>query len=73
MLSRCLLNFSVGVGAFVIGLSQISSFFLYKEDYLHIFKCISTCVHLPVGGHYLLFLALSIKVVLQGHLFVDHF
>ena len=27
MLSHCFLNFSVGVGAFVIGLSQISSFF----------------------------------------------
>ena len=27
MLSRCFLDFSVGVGAFVIGLSQISSFF----------------------------------------------
>ena len=25
--SRCFLDFSVGVGAFVIGLSQISSFF----------------------------------------------
>ena len=28
VLSRCFLDFSVGVGAFVIGLSQISSFFL---------------------------------------------
>ena len=27
MLSRCFLDFSVGVGAFVIGQSQISSFF----------------------------------------------
>ena len=27
MMSRCFLDFSVGVGAFVIGLSQISSFF----------------------------------------------
>ena len=27
MLSRCFLDISVGVGAFVIGLSQISSFF----------------------------------------------
>ena len=26
-MSRCLLDFSVGVGAFVVGLSQISSFF----------------------------------------------
>ena len=31
MLSRCFLDFSVGVGAFVIGLSQISSFFSYHE------------------------------------------
>ena len=29
MLSRCFLDFSVGVGAFVIGLSKISSFFSY--------------------------------------------
>ena len=28
VLSRCFLDFSVGVGAFVIGLSPISSFFL---------------------------------------------
>ena len=28
MLSRCFLDFSVGVGAFVIGLSQISFLFL---------------------------------------------
>ena len=28
--SRCFLDFSVGVGAFVIGLSQISSFFTCK-------------------------------------------
>ena len=27
MLTRCFLDFSVGVGAFVTGLSQISSFF----------------------------------------------
>ena len=27
MLSRCFMDFSVSVGAFVIGLSQISSFF----------------------------------------------
>ena len=27
VLSRCFLDFSVGVGAFVIGVSQISSFF----------------------------------------------
>ena len=27
MLSRCFLDFSVGVGTFVMGMSQISSFF----------------------------------------------
>ena len=37
MLSRCLLDFSVGVGAFDIGLSQISSFFSFKTL---IFMCI---------------------------------
>ena len=31
MLSRCFLDFSVGVGAFDIGLSQISSFFLFEK------------------------------------------
>ena len=30
VLSRCFLDFSVGVGAFVIGLSQISSFVSYS-------------------------------------------
>ena len=30
MLSRCFLDLSVGVGAFVIGLSQISFFFLFS-------------------------------------------
>ena len=33
MLSRCFLDFSVGVGAFVIGLSQISSFFSFAKMY----------------------------------------
>ena len=32
MLSRCFLDFSVGVGAFVIGLSQISFFFSFTTD-----------------------------------------
>ena len=31
MLSSCFLDFSVGVGAFVIGLSQISSFFSHEK------------------------------------------
>ena len=34
VLFRCFLDFSVGVGAFVIGLSQIS-FFLVRHDYCH--------------------------------------
>ena len=32
MLSRCFLDCSVGVGVFVTGLSQISSFFSLKEQ-----------------------------------------
>ena len=38
MLSRCFLDFSVGVGVFVIGLNQISpifSFDLLDQIYLH--------------------------------------
>ena len=31
MLSRCFSNFSVGAGAFVIGLSHISFFFSYTN------------------------------------------
>ena len=34
MLSGCFLDFSVGVGAFVIGLSQMSSFFFYMIEIL---------------------------------------
>ena len=33
MLSRCILDFSVCVGAFVIGLSQIFSFYSYEETH----------------------------------------
>ena len=44
MLSRCLLDFSVGVGAFVLGLSQISSFFSYDGVMCYIFRIsISWC------------------------------
>ena len=32
MLTRCFLDFSVGVGAFVIGLSQICSFFSHNNN-----------------------------------------
>ena len=31
MLSRCFLDFSVGIGAFAIGLGQIYSFFSFKK------------------------------------------
>ena len=42
---------------------------------MHIFKhfYLWTLASRGGGGHYLVFLALSIKVVMQGHLFVDHF
>ena len=33
VLSRCYLDFSVGVGAFGIGLSQVSSFFSHSNVY----------------------------------------
>ena len=33
-MSRCFLDFAVGVGAFVIGLSQISSFFSSKSYFV---------------------------------------
>ena len=40
MLSRCFSNFSVGLGAFVMGLSQISSFFSVKlANYHELFFC----------------------------------
>ena len=39
MLSRCFLDFSVRVGAFVIGLSQISSFFSQSTCPLHCIDC----------------------------------
>ena len=35
MLSLCLFDISAGVGAFVIGLSQISSFFSQQEEHVH--------------------------------------
>ena len=54
---------------FVMALSHISCFCQVECTYSNI----STCLHLPVGGHYLVFLALSVIVLLQEHLFVDHF
>ena len=41
MLSRCFLDCSVGVGVFVTGLSQISSFFSYVIHWGY--HCISSC------------------------------
>ena len=38
MLSRCFLDCSVGVGVFVTGLSQISSFFSYTSSGFYIPK-----------------------------------
>ena len=40
VLSRCILDFSVGVGAFVIGLSQISSFFSLNRQFKNIWYCL---------------------------------
>ena len=48
MLSRCFLDFSVGAGAYVTGLSQISSFFSLslKICKLLLFKTIDTGSHI---------------------------
>ena len=40
VLSRRFLNFSVGVGAFIIGLSQTSSFFSYNVYYKIMLECL---------------------------------
>ena len=40
VLSRCFLDLSVGVGAFVIGLSQNSSFFSFCGSYLFGLFCL---------------------------------
>ena len=39
MLSRCILDFSVGVGLAVLGLSQISSFLLIILSYTRLGIC----------------------------------
>ena len=47
MLSRCFLDFSVGVRASVIGLSQISSFSLKsltREPEPETYVCLRTCM-----------------------------
>ena len=44
----------------LVRLSNISRFYQVECT----FSNICTCEHLPVGGHYLVFLVLSIKVVL---------
>ena len=43
MLSRCFLDCSVGVGVFVMGLSQISSFFSYQNLWSDTFRY--HCIH----------------------------
>ena len=50
MLSRCFLDFSVGVGAFVIGLSKISSIFTCNGvyTYIHYIEIIQNAT--PNGG-----------------------
>ena len=53
----------------LLRLSNISRFYQVECT----FSNISTCEHLPVRGHYLVFFALRIKVVIQGHLSVDYF
>ena len=60
MLSRCLLDFSVGVGAFVIGLSQISSLFsqptadcyMYSDLWMYLYYCdTATCEHITSNNN----------------------
>ena len=41
VLSLCLFDISIGVGAFVLGLSQISSFFAHISDQQAVFSSIS--------------------------------
>ena len=47
MLSRCFLDFSVSVGAFVIGLNQISSFFSQSKitSFVKVLKIVSTYLY----------------------------
>ena len=47
MLSRCFLDFSVGVRASVIGLSQISSFSLKKINFQTFYFCYEIVSKLP--------------------------
>ena len=51
MLSRCFLDFSAGVGAFVIGLSQISSF-SHKNTCNRCDMPIWTCIRYISGHQY---------------------
>ena len=44
MLSRCFLDFSVVVGAFGIGLSQVSSFFSHSNVYFFTTFCLRVFV-----------------------------
>ena len=47
-------------------------YFMFLSSGMHIFKHFYLLT-LASRGHYPVFLALSVKVVLQEHLFVDHF
>ena len=49
MLSRCFLDFSVGVRASVIGLSQISSFFSQKDFRNFVFSFSIFYLHIKIG------------------------
>ena len=50
MLSRCFLDCSVGVGVFVTGLSQISSFFSFNHFIINIKKLYThTCVFITLS------------------------
>ena len=54
MLSRCFLDCSVGVGVFVTGLSQISSFFSYRFDrgyFINISVRNEVCIELFYRGY----------------------
>ena len=50
VLSHCFLDWSVGVGDFVIGLSQISSFFLLISHYHTTFRC-ACCFQHKISYH----------------------
>ena len=52
MLSRCFLDCSVGVGVFVTGLSQISSFFSYGTDANFSFQSFDCMITLSLNTYF---------------------